>query len=92
MIDWKHPELVVKTASYLKEHLEENTFHITMIGGGELEEETHRLAEELGVTDVITFPGFQGPEEVRAAMEKSEIYLVTSDRKEALASEMEKPA
>ena len=39
-------------------------------------------AEELGVTDVITFPGFQGPEEVRAAMEKSEIYLVTSDRKE----------
>lgn len=38
-----------------------------MIGGGELEEETHRLAEELGVTDVITFPGFQGPEEVRAA-------------------------
>lgn len=53
-----------------------------MIGGGELEEETHRLAEELGVTDVITFPGFQGPEEVRAAMEKSEIYLVTSDRKE----------
>ena len=82
MIDWKHPELVVKTASYLKEHLEENTFHITMIGGGELEEETHRLAEEHGVTDVITFPGFQGPEEVRAAMEKSEIYLVTSDRKE----------
>ena len=54
----------------------------TMIGGGDLEEETHRLAEELGVTDVITFPGFQGPEEVRAAMEKSEIYLVTSDRKE----------
>ena len=82
MIDWKHPELVVKTAAYLKEHLEENTFHITMIGGGELEEETHRLAEELGVTDVITFPGFQGPEGVRAAMEKSEIYLVTSDRKE----------
>ena len=30
-----------------------------MIGGGELEEETHRLAEELGVTDVITFPGFK---------------------------------
>ena len=36
------------------------------------------------MTDVITFPGFQGPEEVRAAMEKSEIYLVTSDRKRRL--------
>lgn len=82
MIDWKHPELVVKTAAYLKEHLEEIPFHITMIGGGELEEEVHRLAEELGVTDKITFAGFCGPEEVRAAMEESEIYLVTSDRKE----------
>ena len=51
MIDWKHPELVVKTAAYLKEHLEENPFHITMIGGGELEEEVHSLAEELGVTE-----------------------------------------
>lgn len=82
MIDWKHPELVVKTATYLKEHLEGIPFHITMIGGGELEKEMHRMAEELGVNDVITFPGFQGPEEVRAAMERSEIYLVTSDRKE----------
>ena len=82
MIDWKHPELVVKTAAYLKEHLEEIPFHITMIGGGELEEEVHSLAEELGVTDKITFAGFRSPEEVRAAMEESEIYLVTSDRKE----------
>ena len=72
------PELVVKIAAYLKEL----PFHITMIGGGELEEEVHRLAEELGVTDKITFAGFRSPEEVRAAMEESEIYLVTSDRKE----------
>ena len=42
----------------------------------------HSLAEELGVTDKITFAGFRSPEEVRAAMEESEIYLVTSDRKE----------
>lgn len=82
MIDWKHPELVVKTAAYLKEHLKDTPFHITMIGGGELEEEVHRLAEELGVTQEITFPGYCSPEEVRAAMETSEIYLVTSDRKE----------
>ena len=82
MIDWKHPELVVKTAAYLKEHLEGIPFHITMIGGGELETEVHRLAEELGVTEEITFPGYLGPDEVRAAMETSQIYLVTSDRKE----------
>ena len=82
MIDWKHPELVVKTAAYLKEHLEGTPFHITMIGGGELEQEVHQLAEALGVTEKVTFAGFRGPEEVRAAMETSEIYLVTSDRKE----------
>ena len=45
-------------------------------------EDTRKLAEELGVTDKITFAGFRSPEEVRAAMEESEIYLVTSDRKE----------
>lgn len=82
MIDWKHPELVVKTAAYLKEHLEGIPFHITMIGGGEMETEVRRMAEELGVTEEITFPGYLAPEEVRAAMEASEIYLVTSDRKE----------
>ena len=42
----------------------------------------HRLAEELQVTDVVTFLGFRRPEEVRTAMEESQIYLVTSDRKE----------
>ena len=57
MIDWKHPELVVKTAAYLKEHLKEIPFHITMIGGGELEEEVHSLAEELGVADRVHFLG-----------------------------------
>lgn len=82
MIDWKHPELAVKTAAYLKEHLQGIPFHINMIGGGAMEEEMHRLAEELQVTEQITFPGFRGPEEVRAAMEESQIYLVTSDRKE----------
>lgn len=80
MIDWKHPELAVKTAAYLKKSLME--FHINIIGGGEMEEEMHRLAQELGVTDEVTFLGYRSPEEVRNAMEESQIYLVTSDRKE----------
>lgn len=80
MIDWKHPELAVKTAAYLKD--KGIPFHMNIIGGGELEEAMHRLAEELGVTGEVTFLGFRGPEEVRAAMEEAEIYLVTSDRKE----------
>lgn len=82
MIDWKHPELAVRTAAYLKEHLNGIPFHINMIGGGDLEEEMHRLAEELHVTEEVSFLGFRNPEEVRTAMEESEIYLVTSDRRE----------
>lgn len=82
MIDWKHPELPVRTAAYLKEHLQGVPFQMNIIGGGELEEEMHWLAEELQVTDVVSFLGFRDPEEVRTAMEESQIYLVTSDRKE----------
>ena len=84
MIDWKHPELVLRTAAYLKEHLQnENVpFHINIIGGGDLSEEMKRLAEELQVTEEVSFLGFRGPEEVRVAMEEAQIYLVTSDRKE----------
>ena len=80
MIDWKHPELAVKTAAYLKKSLME--FHINIIGGGEMEEEMRRLAQELGVTEEVTFLGYRSPEEVRNAMEEAQIYLVTSDRKE----------
>ena len=80
MIDWKHPELVIETAAYLKKQGVD--FHLTMAGGGELEEEVHSLAEKLAVTDCISFPGFVAPAEVRTLMEQADIYLVTSDRGE----------
>ncbi len=80
MIDWKHPELVVQTARYLKER--GISFHLTMAGGGEMEEEIHRLARELDVTDCMSFPGFLSPGKVRTLMEQADIYLVTSDRME----------
>ena len=80
MIDWKHPELVVRTAHYLKQ--KGITFHLTMAGGGEMEEEIHRLAKELQVTDCISFPGFCSPQKVRTMMEQADVYLVTSDRGE----------
>ena len=80
MIDWKHPELVVRTAHYLKQ--KGINFHLTMAGGGEMEAEIHRLAEELQVTDCMSFPGFCSPQKVRTMMEQADIYLVTSDRGE----------
>ena len=80
MIDWKHPELVVKTAAYLKEHLEENTFHYDdrrrRTGGRSAQPGRRAWSDGRSPSQA------SGAEEVRAAMEKSEIYLVTSDRKE----------
>lgn len=80
MIDWKHPELPVKTAAYLKK--QGLSFHMNIIGGGAMETEVRDLAKTLDVEDVVTFLGFLSPEEVRTWMEASEIYLMTSDRKE----------
>lgn len=80
MIDWKHPELVVETAHYLKN--QGIRFRMIMAGGGELEEKIRGMAEELQVTDCMEFPGFLEPDKVRSLMEQADIYLVTSDRGE----------
>ena len=71
MIDWKHPELPVKTAKYLKE--KGYSFHLDMIGGGELEKETKALVEQYGLQEGVSFPGYCPPEKVRELMEKASI-------------------
>ncbi len=80
MIDWKHPELPVETAKYLKE--KGLAFHLDIIGDGELRAQTQALAEKYGLGDCVSFPGFQPPEAVRQYMERADIYLFTSDRQE----------
>lgn len=80
MIDWKHPELAVETAAYLKE--KNIPFRMRIIGGGDMEEEIRALSVARYVTDSVEFLGFLSPEEVRKEMEKADVYLFTSDRKE----------
>ncbi|MBR3103314.1 MAG: glycosyltransferase family 4 protein [Lachnospiraceae bacterium] len=94
MIDWKHPELAIETAEALlhgNAHLapelsakirENGGFILTMAGGGEMEEKLRRQAAEKGLQDVVRFTGFLKPEEIRAEMERSDIFLFTSDEKE----------
>lgn len=79
-IDWKHPEAVVSLAEGLLK--ERKDFHITMIGGGELEPAIRKMIEEKGLQEVVTLAGYRTPEQVRASMEKADIYLITSDRQE----------
>lgn len=80
MIDWKHPELAVETAKYLRD--KGIRFHLDMVGGGAMEQEIAERIREYGLEDLVSMPGFKKPEEVRTYMEQADIYLFTSDRKE----------
>jgi len=79
-LDWKHPELPVKTADYLKK--KGLSFHLDIVGGGEMEEQVVSLVEELKLQDVITLHGYCSPDRIRVMMEQADIYLATSDREE----------
>lgn len=79
-IDWKHPELPLKTAKYLKDA--GIAFHMDIVGGGELDGAVKTLHRELELSDCVKLVGFLTPDEVRKRMEKADIYLLTSDRKE----------
>lgn len=53
-------------------------FHCTVVGGGELEPELKGLTAELGIEDVVSFPGFVKLEEVIRLFLKSHLYLQPS--------------
>ncbi len=80
MIDWKHPE----TALYLARDLKKAgyQFTLTMLGDGEKMPYVKQLIQEYDIGDCVELKGFCNPEETREYMEKSHIYLATSDRQE----------
>lgn len=79
-INWKHPEHAVEVAKRLK--ADGYAFTLNMIGNGELEEQIRKLIEKENLSDCVRLLGSMKPEEVREHMEKSEIFLFTSDRNE----------
>lgn len=79
-IGWKHPEMPIAVAKRLK--ADGYDFKLNMIGNGELEAATRELIEREGVADCVEMLGAMKPHEVREHMEKSEIFLFTSDRNE----------
>jgi glycosyltransferase involved in cell wall biosynthesis len=57
-------------------------FRMVIVGDGVMAAAMKDYAKELGVKDVVNFLGSQNPDEVRMLMEKSQIYLTTSDNQE----------
>lgn len=80
MITWKHPEIPIEVARRLKQ--EGYNFIMHMIGTGELEEETKDKIRREKLEDCIKLTSTMSPQEVRKTMEKSKIFLFTSDQNE----------
>lgn len=80
MIDWKHPEDVLKALNILKN--DGYDFHLNYVGYGELEKNLKELVISEGLEDYVTFLGAVSPENVRRIMEKAGIYVFSSDRRE----------
>lgn len=76
-IDWKHPEIPVRIAKKLMRA--GCDFQLNMIGIGPQEEKIRRLAKKEGVEERVHFLGSMEPARVREYMERSEIFLFTSD-------------
>ena len=79
-IDWKHPECAIEIAKRLKAN--GYNFTLNMIGNGELENKIVEMIDKNNLSDCVHLLGSMKPNEVREHMEKSEIFLFTSDKGE----------
>ncbi len=77
LIEWKHPEAPLYVAERLKK--DGYDFKLRLIGNGEKETEMETLIKEKGLSDSVELLGAMAPEKVREYMEKSEIFMFTSD-------------
>lgn len=73
----KHPEYALELAKLLKKCC--LPFHLTMVGGGEMEEMLRRKAAAASLEKYVTFTGYRSPQEVRNYMERADIFLMTSN-------------
>ena len=85
-LDWKHPEVPVLTARRLKEAGYD--FTMKMAGSGELLERAAGLVRDWGLEGRVLLTGPLPQEQLRREMEKSQIYLFTSDRNEGWGAVM----
>ena len=80
LIELKHPDASIEIARRLKE--EGYSFSLNIIGNGILEEKLKKMIENYNLCGCVNMLGAMKPEQVREYMEKSEIFLFTSDRNE----------
>jgi glycosyltransferase involved in cell wall biosynthesis len=79
-LDWKHPKSSLEVAKYL--HDKGYNFEMNIIGRGELENKIRAYIDKNRLDEKVHLLGTMSPEKVREYMEKSDIFLFTSDRNE----------
>jgi glycosyltransferase involved in cell wall biosynthesis len=79
-LNWKHPELPVKLARKLKD--KGYKFQIKMAGSGDLFQKTRKLIRKLDVDNCVSLIGNRTNEEILALMQRSQIFIFTSDQNE----------
>lgn len=80
MISWKHPEMPLKLAKKLR--IDGYNFHLNIVGDGEMRSQLERLISEYGIAACVTLHGNLPNEQVLKMMNRSDIFLFTSDRME----------
>ncbi len=80
MIDWKHGELAIETAYYLKKN--KIDFCLKMVGDGNKKAEWKSLSDTYGLQDRVTFTGSIKNSAAIAELENTDIFLFTSDANE----------
>lgn len=80
LIPWKRVDLQVRLAARLKEA--GIAFHLDIAGDGPERAALEGLAKELGVDSEVAFLGNLSRGETAALMERNDIFLATSNRKE----------
>lgn len=79
-LSWKHYEDAIEVAGMLRDR--KYHFSLLMIGVGEMLEDARRLVAEHHLDNYVRLLGSMPSEEVRKQMERSGIFLLTSDRRE----------
>ena len=74
----KDPELALRTMAVLCATEPDVSWHLTMVGNGNLAERLVQLRDELGLSDRVTLAGRLSPREVMATRARASLLLMTS--------------
>ncbi len=86
LISLKHPEAAIFVAKKLK--MAGRKFHMNIIGSGELKNSLAETIKREGLDEYVSMLGSMSPDNVRKYMEKSQIFMFTSDRNEGWGAVM----